>query len=117
MAADALTAALAQGVINGRSHAAGECMERFKQLLGRHKAEAAQGGPPPTQHCVTPKETRALLEGVIQHALITPVLRRSVVSVVTAVRSCRVQVTPSTPSNPFPYPTRRSNLHDSPPSH
>jgi hypothetical protein len=42
MASDALTAALAQGVISGRTHAAGECMERFKQLLGRHKAEAAQ---------------------------------------------------------------------------
>jgi hypothetical protein len=42
MASDAVTAALAQGVIGGRTHAAGECMERFKQLLGRHKAEAAQ---------------------------------------------------------------------------
>lgn len=55
---------------------------------------ASPGGVAPgavgAQQCVTPRETRTLLGMVIQHPTITPETRRTVASIVTAVRKCRV---------------------------
>ena len=63
MASDALKAGLTNNIFEGHSHKAVECMDRFKQLLG---GIADPEQPAGTQQCVTPRETRALLELAIQ---------------------------------------------------
>ena len=64
-----------------------KCMERFRNLLGQASFPPSPGGsggaptPPGGAQCVTPRETRALLEAAISSRAIDANMRRSIVQV------------------------------------